>query len=449
MNRMERAKSQELRAAVRARRLPPAYTLIELLIVMGIILLMTTLALVSVNAMLRAARMSRCLNLIVAATDEARTAAIAARRSARLDLTRLDQEGGVNRLTVTGLLVNEGFDSYTTGATTELTNQWLYAGPQPEVIQDAPPYLKMGSPGIASTVVASTKTAALASGGGAGGPAYYWRSHLRTGLRNEDYEVLILGRVKVMPAENQFGARSIALLGCVDDGGSTLGGAGVTAAYRLKLAITPFGTAANAGSTVSLDRIGGAISSSGVTSSGPSAVDVDVAGAPSTTTVLADGVWYRVMLSIKTRTEPGGATRADIAGKVWGDGELEPATWTVGPVTDAAPLQNGSAGFEVDHCAAAAGDFLFDVRPIRALPPGLRIDSMDPTYSPTGANDPGRVATADSGLNFPLLFRPDGTTQNAILRLTDVTSGDRRYVVVYSDTGRSRIVDTLTEALKQ
>jgi len=52
--------------------------------------------------MLRGSRMSRAVSLIVGAIDESRTAAITMRRSVRLDVTRLDPDGAINRLTVFG-----------------------------------------------------------------------------------------------------------------------------------------------------------------------------------------------------------------------------------------------------------------------------------------------------------------------------------------------------------
>ena len=88
------------------------FTLIELLVVMGIVILMVTLALVSVASMLRSSRMSRAVGLIVAAADEARTAAVTIRRSTKVDLTRIDAEGRMNRMTVVGPFFNENFESY-------------------------------------------------------------------------------------------------------------------------------------------------------------------------------------------------------------------------------------------------------------------------------------------------------------------------------------------------
>ncbi len=419
-----RAAADSYRNARAPRR---GFTLIELLIVMGIILMMTTLALVSVNSMLRSTRMSRGLNLLVAAADEARTAAVTLRRSTRVDLTRLDKEGGLNRLTVVGPFVNENFDTYGMGTSPELSNLWLTNGDKPEIVSDSSRCMKMST----------------GAGPGGGGSAGYWHSRMRVGVTTDDYEVLIQGRVKFLPPENQAPAkRSVSLLGSIDDGSGT----SINKAYRMMMTITPFNAAENTNSTVVLDHVGSGSWSAGPA---PSAVDVDLNGAPSTTTVLVDDVWYRVILSIKTSTSPDGTVRAAVAGKVWADGQLEPPAWTVGPVYDKTPLNNGCAGFQVENCAALADDVLFDVRPIRVLPPGLRMDVMDPTYVPLGPGDPGKAIAIDSGYGFPLLFRPDGTTGTVTIRLTDVSTGDRRYVSIYQNTGHSRFSDTLAEAMKQ
>jgi type II secretory pathway pseudopilin PulG len=396
------------------------YTLIELILVMGIVLMMTTLALISVTAMLRSTRMSRGLNLLIAAADEARTAAITLRRSTRVDLTRLDTEGGTNRLTMVGPFIDENFDEYVPGTSSDLSAQWLSSAAAPEIVCDGSRCLKMT--------------------GGTGGSACYWCSRMSAGLKAEDYELLVQARVKFLTVDKTSATRSVALLGSIDDGG----GAGVKSAYRMTLTIMPFNPVENTQSTVVLDKLGG-----GNWSSGAGAIDLDLQGTPSATTMLVDDVWYRVLLSIKTSTNPSGVSSAVVAAKVWADGQLEPATWTVGPVLDKTPLDNGRAGFGISNCTALADDVLVDVRPIRVLPRGLRIDTMDPSYVPTGSSDPGKVAPPDSGSGFPLLFRPDGTAATTILRFTDVTSADRRYVVFYQNTGRARIANTLTEALKQ
>src|SRR5258708_16057389 len=88
------------------------YTLIEMLIVMGIILLMVRLVLLSVSSMLRSSRLARCVSLMVSAADEARTLAITLRRSTRIDRTQLDADGHLNRLTVAGPYFNENFEDY-------------------------------------------------------------------------------------------------------------------------------------------------------------------------------------------------------------------------------------------------------------------------------------------------------------------------------------------------
>src|SRR5437868_6460907 len=85
---------------------PRGYTLIEMLLVMGIIIMLVTLVLISVNSMLRASKMNRAVNMFVAAADEARTAALTIRRTTRIDVTSIDVMGAQTRLTVFGPGVN-------------------------------------------------------------------------------------------------------------------------------------------------------------------------------------------------------------------------------------------------------------------------------------------------------------------------------------------------------
>jgi prepilin-type N-terminal cleavage/methylation domain-containing protein len=398
------------------------YTLLELLLVMAIILMMISLVLISVGSMLRSARMARATNFVIAAADEARTAAIALRRATRVDLTRLDTLGSANRLTVVGPFMSENFDSYNPTNLAQLAAQWQTSGPGPLLETDGSRTLRMS---------------------GLGGPASYWHSGMRVEtMNNDDYEVMLQARVKFLPSDPRKDTKSIALLGSVNDNG----GSSVVSAYRMNImTITPYSGAANTTSTVSLDRVGGGTWSSGVAS-----VEVDLTGLPSATTVLVENVWYNVILSIKRASDPVAGDRALVAGKVWADGQLEPSTWTVGPVIDKAPLRNGFPGFSVDNCDALADDVLVDMRPVRVLPPNMRVDAMDSTYVPSGVNDPGKISPDDTEYGFPLLFRPDGSTAaTSVIRLTDLTSNDRRYVVIHNQTGRARIVNTLPEALKK
>ncbi len=399
------------------------YTLLEMLVVMGIILMMVSLVLISVGSMLRSARMARATNFVIAAADEARTAAIALRRATRVDLTRLDALGSTNRLTVVGPFMSENFDSYNPADPTQLAAEWQTSGSAPQLDADGSRVLRMS---------------------GLSGAASYWHSGMRveTMASTDDYEVMLQARVKFLPSDPRKETRSIALLGSVNDNGGT----SVVSAYRLNvMTITPYNAAANSTSTVSLDRVGG-----GTWNSGTSSVEVDLNGLPSATTVLVENVWYNVILSIKRASDPVLGDRALVAGKVWADGQLEPSMWTVGPVIDKAPLRNGFPGFSVENCDALADDVLVDMRPVRVLPPNMRVDAMDSTYVPTSATDPGKISPDDTEYGFPLIFRPDGATAaTSVIRITDLTSNDRRYVVIHNQSGRARIANSLTEALKK
>jgi hypothetical protein len=95
-------------------------------------------------------------------------------------------------------------------------------------------------------------------------------------------------------------------------------------------------------------------------------------------------------------------------------------------------------------------DAFFDLRAIRPLPKGLRVDMLFPEDDPAGRFKAGDLVktTGISPFNFPIVFRPDGTSaRRYVLRLADMASGDKRYVVVEQNTGRTRPADDITEAL--
>jgi type II secretory pathway pseudopilin PulG len=404
-----------------------AFTLIELLVVMGIILLMVTLAIVSVGSMLRSSRMSRAVGLIVAAMDEARTAAVTLRRSTKVDLTRMDLEGRLNRLSVVGPFFNDNFESYTPVVPPAVTTTgptslgWVTnAAQEPYVDSDG------------------TRCMVLLDGG------IYWNVLARVNTTNQDdYETNVQGRIKFLRTSPRTAERTISVLAAIQDSGKT-----VSNAYRMNLAFKPAQPTSpgrNEKSLISLDRVSGSAGSP----IGPAAVDkmdIDVSGVPSTTTDLVEGVWYRVSLSVKRVTDPNDSTKpyAIVAGKVWVDGQLEPWGWTVGPLKDTtSPLANGTGGFSSTGGNGLVDDVLFDARPIRLLPDGLRVDAIDPTLP-----SPSQPVSEDSPYNFPILFRPDGTASfKYVVRITDATTGDRRYVAIDQNTGRARLEHKIEDAL--
>ena len=106
------------------------YTLIELLTVIGIMLMMLSMAVLSVTSMLRSVRMNNAQALLITSIDEARTSAMTMRRATRLDLTTLDDKGAINRLSVVGRLYNENFESYEEAAPGDPANAALDTGPR-------------------------------------------------------------------------------------------------------------------------------------------------------------------------------------------------------------------------------------------------------------------------------------------------------------------------------
>jgi len=406
------------------RRWASGYTLIEMLVVLAIIMGMMSLIMTSVSSMLQSSRMSRTLSLLVGAVDEARTSAISFRRSTKLDLTRIDAEGKLNRLTTTEPSFIDNFDSYadTDGSPptpTPSNNGWSSTSgfnnnnsQTPSIYYDGTRCLRMQNGSTYTNVC----------------------SHMDT-VKQTDFEQIIMARVKFLPQQKQGGSgrRAINVYAAMKE---TSGGS----SYCMVLQINP--------SQVELKGGGGLATVPNATTPLVNPVPVD----PGKTACLIENVWYRVALSVKRSTIPGAnsTSQAIVAGKIWADGQLEPQRWTVGPALDSSPGWNGPGGFKPEGCDALLDDVLFDGRAIRVLPEGLRVDAIDPTTAPN--TDPTTVAPVadDSPYSFPIQFRPDGTTaQKYIVRLTDLSSGDRSYLAIDQNTGRARMCNTLREALKQ
>jgi prepilin-type N-terminal cleavage/methylation domain-containing protein len=417
------------RQASGARPQVRGYTLIELLVVMGIILMMILLAVLSVSNMLKSSRLSRTTSLIISAMDEARTAAVTLRRSTKVDLTRMDEEGRFNRLTVVGPFFNENFESYSLGnpppkGNGPRSNGWLCSSAAESYVEtDGSRCLRM---------LDGKK---------------YWNAFTRIDPGSkEDYELMIQARIKFVPPEGAAKAgttdRIVRLFGSGVDNGSNIGDA-----YQLNIKIKPttggVAPGRNAESSITLDRGGGALTPVG---DGVGMLQIDQPGAPSKTTSLVQGVWYRMSLSVKQITDQlTDKSRVIVAGKVWADGALEPWNWTVGPLEDNDPLANGPGGLMVEGTDALADDVLIDMRPIRPLPAGVRIDTLDPYSSPPGTAEP-----VESKYYFPILFRPDGTSsEKYVIRITDLSSGDRRYVTIDQNTGRARVAHAVADALEK
>lgn len=425
-------------------RRPGGYTLIEIILVMGIIIMIITLVLISVAAMLRTSKMSRAVNLVTAAVDEARTAAITIRRTTRVDVTPLDTEGKVSRMTVFGTGVSDNFEEYslpdvsTIGQTDPaqdptLTANWKSTSLTPQLVADGSRCMK--ARGLASATA-------------------YWNPGLRVDAISvgDYYEAVLFARIKILPGTQRKDKKkmNVGILGSINDGG----GSSIKSAYALMMNIVPDGSNAgrNASSSLSLNYFSG-ISGSPLQSDsthhdGPATLSFDTAGTGATsspTALLVESVWYRVLLSVKsyTPTEEGSPTpRAIVAGKVWADGQLEPLSYSVGPVTvtdSSKILSNGFGGFSADGCDILVDDVLFDLRPLRLIPQGITMTALDPDSTPAY-----QAANQDSKYSFPLMFRPDGTTTvYSIIEIADSTTKNKRYVRIEQNTGRARVGDTL------
>ncbi len=418
---------------------PRGYTLVEILLVMGIIIMIITLVLISVNSMLKSNRMSRSVNLITAAVDEARTAAITIRRTTRVDVTPLDDIGKNSRMTVFGSGVSDNFEEYTlpdpslaTSAEPpqdpNLTTAWKTTGKQPQLIADGSRVMKMR---------------------GTGSSAIYWNSGLRVDAISlgDYYEAILFARVKILPGAARASGTpmSVGIMGSIDDGG----GSTIKNSYRMVLKITPSAsTGRNDSSSVALDKFSGSSTglSGGGQKDGVSSVLFDQkVGSSSPTALLVEGVWYRMLLSVKSYipADQNAQPKALVSGKLWADGQLEPLTYTVGPVTDTNnPLSNGFGGFSVQGCDAVVDDVLFDMRPIRLIPQNI-------TFTPLDPDNNYQAADQNSKYSFPLMFRPDGTTSVfSIIEIADATTGDKRWIRIDQNTGRARVKESLNDVKK-
>jgi Tfp pilus assembly protein FimT len=400
------------------RRASKGYTLVEMLVVMGIIVLMVSLVALSVGSMLRGSKMNRTVNLFVAAADEARTSGITLRRSVRVDLTRLDTIGSLNRLTIMGPAQNENFENYKLGSTDPVFKKAWFVNPASAVCE-----------------IRSDDTRVIYMKTNAEG--YYWAPGFRAeAAQNGDYEVMVQGRVKILPGPNRNAIRAAGIIGAVQDNAGVM-----QACQRMYFGLSPAAGGKNAHSFANRDKSGDTVDQTGALNS----IRVDLTGAPSATAAIHEGIWYRLLLSIKK-------INADlwVAGKVWVDGQLEPNDWTVEPEKLAGAgttFKAGYCGFFTHNCEAVGDDFLVDMRPIRPLPEGIRIDAMDATSAAPGNPIMASSAAALKQFDFPIIYRPDGTAANSyIVRVRDTSTNDTRYVCIESNTGRTRIVNSWAEA---
>jgi hypothetical protein len=377
-----------------------------MLVVIAIIMLMMTLVVISVAAMLRSNKLASAASIMVNAADEARTASNTFRRNIALDLTRLDETAGfgrLNRLTTIG--------SAPMIDTFEIRNLGAVPGPA------LPNWT-----GACSVVMDETRCL-LVSGSTRS-------TQMMETIQGSDYELVLQARVKFKPGPRPGGGWSVKMLGRIDASGDY---------YALEMGMTfAANTPANTNNFVKLYRSG-----------------AEVASRFYAGTIIKEGLWYRLKLLVKGYREggvPSGAPTHVVAGKFWVDSMLEPAKWSVGPYTDTSlQIQNGPGGFEVGgNSKALVDDVFFDNRSIRKLPDGIRIIPYEPSAADPTKWIPINPATKVTQYNFPLIFRADGTAAASyVICLEDMGSGDRRWVKVEPDSGRTYLVDSLFEAIKQ
>ena len=232
----------------RTQRNHAGYTLIEMLLVLGIIIMLVTLVLISVNNMLRSSKMNRAVNMIVAAADEARTAAITIRRTTRIDITSIDEIGANTRMSVFGPGVSNNFEQYNLPDPADtkvpptqdkrLLADWKSTGGKiPQLVTDGSRCLKIT---------------------GQGGSGNYWYPGVRVDAVNvsDYYEAILFARMKILPGDQRKvgNTMTIGLLASIDDNG----GKSVKTAYRVAMRIVPAkGSSRNDSSSVTLERYTG------------------------------------------------------------------------------------------------------------------------------------------------------------------------------------------------
>lgn len=409
-------------------RRPGGYTLIEMLVVMGIILLMVALVLISIGSMLRGTKMANTVNFFISASDEARTAGITLRRAVQVDMTRLDTDGRYNRLTTIGAYICDNFEGNSVEAETV------------PVASRAAPTNWNKSSGNAYTVQDGTNCMKIEAGGNCYNSTFGIQKFEEGSL---DYEALLQSRVKLKQTPRTGTPWFFRLDGSVDTNYQNR--------YSLEVEVrTAINDPLNQGTFVRLRKNGGATMGA----------EKNLHLGALKQSLIKEGIWYRLKLSVKRFTrinsESGAETdTVSVAGKIWVDGQLEPSDWTVGPFTDtSAPLAAGFGGFSCSGNDIMVDDVFFDLRAIRPLPKGLRVDMIYPVDDNSDVKrwKKGDIVNHEgpSPFNFPIVFRPDGTSAKPyIVRLTDLSTGDKRYVVVEQNTGRTRPADTESEAQGQ
>ena len=432
------------------RRRAGGYTLIEIMLVMGIIIMIIALVLISVNAMLRTSKMSRAVNLITASIDEARTAAITIRRTTRVDVTPLDSEGKFSRMTVFGAGVSDSFEEYNLPTVRDPNSPSIPSN----LTQDPNLALAWHSTGQPPMLEVDGTRCLRATG--LQGASVFWNPGLRVDAISlgDYYEAVLFARFKILPGTQRKDNRTmhVGVLCSIDDGG----GSSVNSAYAMIMDIIPDRTnpGRNASSMASLNYFSGGsgqpLSPNGKYKDGVATLAFDSknsgSGTSAPTALLVENVWYRVLLTVKSYTPTDSSSgspepRAILSGKIWADGQLEPANSTLGPITVTGGniLSNGFGGFSVDGCDVHFDDVLFDLRPIRLIPQGITMTALDPNGQP-----PYSASEQNSPYSFPLIFRPDGTTSvYSIIEIADSTTKNKRWVRIDQNTGRCRVADIL------
>lgn len=438
-----------------------AYTLVELLVVLAIIAMVMALAMPYVSGMMRTTKIAAAVDMLRAAVSKTRSTAISTRRGCSLDISHTEAEGVTERMTSSVMLLAEDFERYPDFLEYRL-------GPDKEALEDVnkywafhPKIQELSKTNVWQIVTGQTRELRAGLDSGTVTNAYAWALDTVTPEKPEiDIERTIQARFRMrrVNPEQPRGTWGFGLVAhFVRDKKQLLG-------YRFCVQAQSTDSGWNISSEAVLQKI--------YNPSNPNAersYDAETPGKsgkrlldqPRLTAVLAPNVWYRAKMYVKRESKI-----VQLAGKVWVDGSPEPQEWMAGPaydffegadvppgITDSFKqggnaLSGGYAGVWVGGGEFVIDDFTVDTRETWLLPGGIQIRAKrierDSNGNVTNIVD---LKPYEPG-GFPLVYRPDGTAavqRTVYVCITDVASGNFRYIRIDPNTGRVENVDDLSE----
>jgi len=446
----------------RARR---AFTLIEILVVLAIITMVLALAAPAVMGMLKTTSIVAAADVLRAAVSSTRSSAVSSRKSCSIDIRnviRPDNRVITESVSTSAILTAEDFEPYIEGRAENDPNfdasdegEWGFYPPANawELHSQQTRELWVGRREDNSSDPYV-------------GNAYAWNVGAKTPRgASTDLEITVLARFRarqVLDARDEWG------FGVLSNFTRTSRKA---SGYRFAVRAEANNAGWNTVSKAQIEKI--FCPSNPANENAYVATDADTNDDKLTlreldepaiekSCALTPGVWYWMKMRMNRAQQV-----VTLAGKIWVDGSPEPAAWTVGPVYDrwdesdapaemfdnfgpgGNPLDEGFCGVWSTNAETAIDDFSVDWRNTWPLPKGI---FMQPKQfvgvGGTGADEFG-LAPLDryEPGSFPVTYRADGTAASdraVLLVITNISSGDRRAVMIDRNTGRVEAADDLT-----